>query len=106
MFKMPIQKTLLASALFLSLASCAAIEGQETAGRYIDDTTITSRVKADFLADAKIKSFQIHVETMDGVVELSGFVDSAESEKRAMQIASHIHGVKSVKDALVISPAQ
>jgi hyperosmotically inducible protein len=100
------KKTVLVSTLFLSLASCAAITGQESAGQYVDDTTITSRVKADFVADPKIKSFQIHVETMNGVVELSGFVDTVENEKRAVDLAHHVRGVTSVKDAMVISPAQ
>ncbi len=102
---MSVKKVLLASALFLSLTSCAAIEGQETTGQYVDDTTITSRVKADFVADQKIKSFQIHVETMNGVVQLSGFIDTAENERRAVQLAGKVHGVVSVKDAMVISPA-
>jgi osmotically-inducible protein OsmY len=99
-----VKKTLVASVFLLSLASCAAIEGQETAGEYVDDATITTKVKAAFVADPKVKSFQVHVETMDGVVQLSGFVDSLESEKRAVELAAKVHGVESVKDNMVISP--
>ena len=84
------------------MASCAAIEGRETAGQYVDDATITASVKKAFIADAKIKSMQISVETMQGVVQLSGFVDSATTESRAVELASHVNGVTSVKDSIVV----
>jgi len=95
-------KTLSACTLLALLASCAMISGNETPGQYVDDTTITSKVKAEILGDPNLKVLQINVETMQGVVQLSGFVDSRKSEKRAVDIARHVEGVTSVKDSLII----
>jgi osmotically-inducible protein OsmY len=88
--------------LVASLGACAAIEGRETAGQYVDDATITARIKADIVGDAALKVLQINVETMQGVVQLSGFVDSQKSEAKAVSIARHEEGVKSVKDNLIV----
>ena len=88
--------------LIATLASCALFSGRETPGEYVDDGTITSEVKVAILNDASLKVLQINVETMQGVVQLSGFVDSIESEMRALKIARHIHGVKAVDDNLIV----
>ncbi|MDR3425538.1 MAG: BON domain-containing protein [Alphaproteobacteria bacterium] len=84
------------------LASCAMFSGRETAGQYVDDSTITSKVKGDIFEDPALKILQINVETMQGVVQLSGFVDSQTSESKAVTIARHVQGVKSVKDDLIV----
>jgi osmotically-inducible protein OsmY len=97
-----IRKILAVILLGTALTSCAMFEGRETAGEYVDDATITTRIKADILGDPALKVLQINVETMQGVVQLSGFVDSAQSEQRAVSIARHEKGVTSVKDALII----
>ena len=83
-------------------ASCAMFSGRETAGEYVDDTSITSKVKAEILGDKTLKVLQVNVETMQGVVQLSGFVDSTNSEYKAVDIARHVKGVSSVKDDLVV----
>jgi osmotically-inducible protein OsmY len=88
--------------LMLALASCSMIEGRETAGQYVDDTTITANVKAAFVGDPKVQAMQVNVETMQGVVQLSGFVDSTATEQRAVGLASRVKGVKSVKDNIVV----
>ena len=88
--------------LATSLSACSMFSGRETAGQYVDDATITSKVKADILADKSLKVLQINVETMQGVVQLSGFVDSSKSEYRAVDVARHVTGVQTVKDDLVI----
>jgi hyperosmotically inducible periplasmic protein len=95
-------KSLAAFALVALLASCAMFEGRETAGQYVDDTTITTKVKAEILGDPSLKVLQINVETMQGVVQLSGFVDSRQSENKAVDIAQRVSGVRSVKDNLVV----
>lgn len=100
------RKPILASLLLLSLASCAMFEGRETAGQYVDDATITSKVKSAFVADKKVKAMEINVETMQGVVQLSGFVDTPAADARAVQLANNVTGVKSVKDDIIIRPAQ
>ncbi len=77
-------------------------EGRETAGQYVDDATITTKVKQAYVADPKVKATQVNVETMQGVVQLSGFVDSATVEARAVRLAREVNGVKDVKDNIVI----
>jgi len=91
-----------AIALVTLLAACSMISGRETPGQYVDDMTITSKVKAEILGDPSLKVLQINVETMKGEVQLSGFVDSQQSENRAVDIARHVYGVKSVKDNLIV----
>ncbi len=73
----------------------------EQAGEYMDDAAITAKVKADILSDPLLKVAQIEVTTTDGVVKLSGTVDSQQSIDRAVQIARNLENVKSVENALV-----
>jgi osmotically-inducible protein OsmY len=68
------------------------------AGRAVDDSVITGKVKAALVADPTTKAHQITVETFKGVVQLSGFVDSSEARSRAAQVAQQVEGVKNVKN--------
>ena len=70
------------------------------AGRVVDDSVITGKVKAALVADPTTKAHQISVETFKGVVQLSGFVDSSEARSRASQVAEAVEGVKDVKNDL------
>lgn len=70
------------------------------AGRVIDDSVITAKVKAALIGDPVTKAHEISVETFHGTVQLSGFVDSAESKARASQLASNVEGVRDVKNSL------
>jgi osmotically-inducible protein OsmY len=88
--------------LVVSIAACSMISGRESPGQYTDDTTITTKVKADILGDPDLKVLQINVETMQGVVQLSGFVDSQQSKIKAEELARKVGGVKAVRDNLVI----
>ena len=99
------QRILVAAVFVLSLGACSVFQGSETSGQYVDDTTITSKVKESFVADSQISASQIHVETMQGVVQLSGFTPSAKSEARAVTLARQVNGVHSVKDNIVVQPA-
>jgi len=94
------------SALAASVAGCAVMSGAETSGQYVDDTTITSKVKSGILDDATLRKSvaQIHVETLNGVVQLSGFVSSHESRVAAENVASNVHGVKVVRDDIIVRP--
>ncbi|MDD3182564.1 MAG: BON domain-containing protein [Alphaproteobacteria bacterium] len=96
------KKCMAVMAIVFFLLGCAMVSGRETVGQYVDDTTITSKVKAGILADPALKSLQVNVETMQGVVQLSGFVDSSSSATRAVKIARRVEGVKSVKDNLLV----
>jgi len=91
---------LVAFALTTSIAGCAAISGRETPGEYVDDATITTKVKASIVNDLGMK--QIGVETMQNVVQLSGFVDTPQIKARAGEIARNISGVKDVKNNLIV----
>jgi osmotically-inducible protein OsmY len=82
------------------LASCAATPSRESTGEYIDDAAITTKVKTAIFQDPSLKVFQIDVETYKGVVELSGFVDSANVITHATEVAEKVKGVKSVKNEL------
>ena len=70
------------------------------AGRAVDDSVITGKVKAALVADPTTKAHQIEVETFKGQVQLSGFVDSSEARNRAVEIARNVDGVKDVKNSL------
>lgn len=76
--------------------------GQESAGEYVDDSVITTRVKAAILDEPTLKTFQINVKSYKGIVQLSGFVDSAQIVKKAGNVAASIKGVKEVKNGLSV----
>jgi osmotically-inducible protein OsmY len=75
------------------------------AGRVVDDSVITGKVKAALVADPTTKAHQISVETFHGVVQLSGFVDTTEARSRATQVAQQVEGVKNVKNDLELRSA-
>ncbi len=88
--------------LATALAACSAVQGRETAGEYVDDTTITTKVKAALLKDEGLKGHQVNVETMQGTVQLSGFVDTPQQAAKAAEIARGISGVRSVRNSLIV----
>lgn len=75
---------------------------QKRVAAYIDDATVTAKVKAELIKDNGLDSINISVETHKGQVILSGFVSTGEQLLRAVHIASGVSGVQSVKNALVI----
>ena len=77
---------------------CASTAKQEGTGEYVDDTVITTKVKAAILNEPTLKSAEINVETFKGVVQLSGFVSSQAAENKAVEVARTVGGVKSVKN--------
>ena len=90
------------AALVVSMAACSAISGRETPGEYVDDATITTKVKAAIFDDPSLKVLHVNFETFQNVVQLSGFVDSTQSESRAVELARNVSGVRSVKDDIVV----
>jgi osmotically-inducible protein OsmY len=88
--------------LTLALGACAGTQTTESTGEYIDNTVITTKVKAAILQDPVLKVMQISVKTYKDVVQLSGFVDTAEMKARASKVASGVAGVGSVKNDLVV----
>jgi osmotically-inducible protein OsmY len=87
--------------IMFALVACASTSKQESTGEYIDDSVITTKVKALLAADDFLKSFQISVETFKGTVQLSGVVGSQNAIDKAVQIARSVSGVKSVKNSLI-----
>jgi hyperosmotically inducible protein len=91
------------SALFMAFmlataVGCASTQKQEGTGEYIDDTVLTTKVKAAIFNEPTLKSAEINVETFKGVVQLSGFVSSQAAINKAAEIARGISGVRSVKN--------
>ena len=84
------------------MASCAATATRESTGGYIDDSAITATVKAVIYDDPALKIGQISVETYKGIVQLSGFVDSAQAATKAAELARSVKGVTGVKNSLVV----
>ena len=82
----------------VSFLGCASTAKQEGTGEYIDDTVITTKVKAAVLDEPSLKSAEINVETFKGVVQLSGFVSSQSAANKAVEVARAVGGVKSVKN--------
>ena len=74
----------------------------ESAGKYFDDSVITTKVKARLAQDDVLKAYEINVKTYRGVVQLRGFVDSQMTIDKASQLAGGVEGVKSVKNDLIV----
>jgi len=97
-----ILKFLVCIGLVTAFLGCAATETRQSTGDYVDDTTITTKVKAAIFDEPTLKSLQITVVTFKGEVQLSGFVDNAQSVKKAGEVARTVKGVTSVKNDLIV----
>ena len=81
---------------------CAETRTSDSTGQYVDDTGITTRVKTALLKDDAVKSFEIKVETVKGVVQLSGFVDNSDQKSAAARDAASVSGVSDVHNSLIV----
>lgn len=88
------------------LGSCVlampAAHAEKSAGEIIDDNTVNASVKAALIGNKTTKAHDINVETYKGVVQLSGFVDSAEQKDEAARVAASVDGVKSVENSIAV----
>jgi osmotically-inducible protein OsmY len=82
----------------LTAAGCASTHKHEATGEYVDDSVITTKVKTAILNEPGLSSAEINVETFKGKVQLSGFVNSSADIAKAVEVASGVGGVKSVKN--------
>jgi osmotically-inducible protein OsmY len=82
----------------LTAVGCASTHKHEGTGEYVDDSVITSKVKAAILNEPTLSSAEINVETFKGIVQLSGFVNSSADITKAVAVARGVGGVKSVKN--------
>ena len=96
------RKTLATLALAGLLGGCAVAREQQTVGQYVDDTTITSQVKAKFADDGAVAATAIGVETMKGLVQLSGFAKSWAERDRAEALARSVKGVTNVRNDIIV----
>ena len=94
----------ISAVVLLSATGCAVTRGQETVGAYVDDTAITTSVKARFVDNREVDASAISVETLNGTVMLSGFAKSANEKVTAETIARKVNGVRSVKNEIAIRP--
>ena len=84
------------------LTNCSVVSDRETLAEYVDDTGITAKVKTAILNDSALAPFQIHVETFQGTVQLSGFVETAQQATKAELLARKTQGVYTVKNSLIV----
>jgi osmotically-inducible protein OsmY len=90
--------TFLAALTLLAMVGCAATATHEGTGQYVDDSAITTKVKAAIFNEPSLKSAEINVETFKGVVQLCGFVSSEANISKAAELARGVSGVTSVKN--------
>ena len=97
--------SMLAVASVATVAGCSVASGQSTVGNYVDDATITTRVKDRFAEDQQVSAMRISVETLKGVVQLSGFAASAGEKAHAAHLARDVAGVQDVRNNIIVQPA-
>jgi osmotically-inducible protein OsmY len=100
MMHMRMTTALLAALMLGTVGGCASTAKHESVGEYVDDTAITAGVKAALIKAPDLKASEIKVETYKGVVQLSGFVGSADTVATAAAVARTVKGVKSVRNDL------
>ena len=91
-----------ASASLVIMSGCAGTPTRESTGEYVDDSAITTKVKAELVRDPIVKALQVDVTTFKGVVQLSGFVDNANQKAQAEADAKTVNGVKEVKNNITV----
>ncbi len=89
--------------LALSMTGCAVMQGKSTPSQYTTDAGITTQIKAKFVQSDVLSAPTVHVETQNGVVQISGFVSKRAQIAEATQIAQSVKGVRSVVNDLMIS---
>jgi hyperosmotically inducible periplasmic protein len=95
---------LLAAVVLATTAGCAVTRGQETVGAFVDDTAITTAVKARFIDNKNVDASSIKVETLNGTVMLSGFAKSTTERTVAESLVWKVGGVKAVKNEIAVRP--
>lgn len=90
--------------VLVAMTGCAVSRDQETVGAYIDDSVISTTVKARFFDDKTVDGSAVKVETLNGTVMLSGFAKNSTEKRNAETIALKVKGVKAVKNELLVRP--
>lgn len=92
----------LAAILAIAVGGCAAEGSRQSTGAYIDDSSITAKVKSEMIADKTVSARNINVTSLAGVVRLEGNIESQQESDRAVAIANGVAGVKSVENRLTV----
>lgn len=103
-YSMTVLFAAVAATALLATTGCAVTRGQESVGAYVDDTAITTAVKARFIDNKTVDASAISVETLNGTVMLSGFAKSSSEKTVAESLVWKVNGVKSVKNEIAIRP--
>ncbi len=94
---------ILATATLMGIATgCTVASGQKTAGEFVDDSIISTRVRAALIEDPQVKFREVQVESFKGVVQLSGFVGTRAEKNRAAELTRSIDGVREVKNDILV----
>ncbi len=101
-FQRPLIAAMAAVTARVLMPGCAVTRHQSTVGEYVDDATVTTRVKAKFIESKTVDASAISVETLNGEVMLSGFAKSTAERDTAEKLASETKGVKRVKNAIEV----
>jgi hyperosmotically inducible protein len=104
MVKRLMKNSLMVLALLGFLSGCAIVQGKSSPSQYSSDAAATTAIKAKLIQSDITSASNIHVETQNGVVQMSGFVSNSTQSAEAQRLASSVSGVKSVINDLVISP--
>ena len=106
-FKTSLIATTIALALGVTAVAAqdTAAAPERTVGQTVDDAAITASVKAKLLADERTKGFDVNVDTVKGVVTLTGGADSAAAKSAAQQLAGEVEGVVLIKNELMVATA-
>ena len=92
-------------ALAVLLAGCGSVTRDQTTGEFVDDSVITTKVKARLAQEPGVSALTVSVDTLNGVVILSGFVENEAQRGKAIAAARGVGGVRDVKgEALVVKP--
>lgn len=94
--KILLNKSWVMAVLLIGLAGCAGTQTQDSTGEYIDDASITAKVKSVMVADTEVSALHISVETIKGVVHLTGSANTLHESDKAAMIARNVAGVTSV----------
>ena len=95
-------RLLAALALVVPVVACEVVEGRQSVGEYFDDSSITNDVRGKFINDPVVHFGDIGVTTMNGVVQLSGRVNTRAEADRAAQIARSVRGVRAVENGILV----
>jgi len=98
----PLILALASATLLITATGCAVVRDQQPVGSYIDDATLTTRVKAKLAESPVVSAAAISVETLKGTVQLSGFAKNSEERNTAETLARSTSGVKTVRNDIII----